>query len=373
MNKVVMSGTGMYLPPDIIHNEELAASYNAYVQQYNERHKQAISKGTVEALKASDADFIAKASGIRQRHVFDKKGILNNDFMHPLVPLRSNDEPSIQCEMAVQAAKQALTNANKTPADINGIIVACSNMQRAYPAIAIEVQDALGINGFAYDLNVACSSASFSINVAYGSVASDMARCMLVVHPEIYTGHLNFRDRTSHFIFGDACSAAVIENQNDCTANHPYEILGCQIETQFSNNIRNNFGFLNRCEKGDRGNDDTLFVQNGKKVREEVVGVAANHIFNHLMHITITPTDIQRLWLHQANIHINQAIAQKVLNREYSRNEVPLILEKYGNTGASGVMIAYHETHRNLHAGEVGVLCSFGAGYAVGSVILQKL
>ncbi len=88
---------------------------------------------------------------------------------------------------------------------------AASNMQRAYPAMAIEVQQALGIEGFAFDMNVACSSATFGIKTAADFIATGSAEAVLMVNPEICSGHLNFRDRDSHFIFGDVATAVIVE------------------------------------------------------------------------------------------------------------------------------------------------------------------
>lgn len=163
MHNVVISGTGLYTPANSISNEELVAAFNAYVSQFNADNAQAIERGEVQALAESSAAFIEKASGIKSRFVMDKDGILDPQRMAPRLPERSNDEPSILCQMAVAAAEQALARAGRTAADVDAVIVACSNLQRPYPAIAIEVQQALGINGFGFDMNVACSSATFGI------------------------------------------------------------------------------------------------------------------------------------------------------------------------------------------------------------------
>ena len=166
MHNVVISGTGLYTPANSISNEELVQSFNTYVQQFNADNAAAIERGEVKALTESSAAFIEKASGIKSRFVMDKDGILDPQRMAPRLPERSNDEWSVLCQMAVGAAEQALQRAGKTAADIDGVIVACSNLQRAYPAIAIEVQEALGIKGFGFDMNVACSSATFGIQNA---------------------------------------------------------------------------------------------------------------------------------------------------------------------------------------------------------------
>ena len=94
---------------------------------------------------------------------------------------RSNDEPSIMCEIGVATTKQAMEQANVTAEEIDAVLVAASNMERAYPAAAIEVQ-ALGIKGFAFDMNVACSSATFGIQQAYDMVVSGSARRVLMVN-----------------------------------------------------------------------------------------------------------------------------------------------------------------------------------------------
>src|SRR5690606_27180040 len=135
--------------------------------------------------------------------------------MAPYMHERSNDEPSVQCDMAGVSCKEDLAQAGKSVADADAVIVACSKLQGAYPEVTIEVQEALGIEGFAYDMNVACSSATFGLQAAVNAVENGTARAVLVVSPEICSGHLNFRDRDSHFIFGDACTAILVEREEN--------------------------------------------------------------------------------------------------------------------------------------------------------------
>ncbi|TBU77158.1 beta-ketoacyl-ACP synthase III [Phytopseudomonas daroniae] len=373
MHNVVISGTGLYTPANSISNDELVASFNAFVQQFNADNAGAIERGDVEALSESNSAFIEKASGIKSRFVIDKQGILDPQRMVPYIPERSNEQWGILCEMAVAAAEQALARAGKTAADIDGVIVACSNLQRAYPAVAIEVQAALGIQGFGYDMNVACSSATFGIQAAANSIQLGQARAILMVNPEICTGHLNFRDRDSHFIFGDAATAVIIERADLATSEHQFEIVGTKLLTQFSNNIRNNFGFLNRAaENGSQGTNDKLFVQEGRKVFKDVCPMVAELIANHLRENDLSVTDVKRFWLHQANLNMNQLIARKLLGRDAEAHEAPVILDTYANTSSAGSVIALHKNQDDLPAGSLGVLSSFGAGYSIGSVILSK-
>ena len=369
--KAVISGTGLYTPPASISNVELVEAFNQYVELFNNEHAEDIERGDIEALQPSSSEFIEKASGIKRRHVIDRDGILDPRRMKPYIPERSNDEPSVQCEMAVAAAKQALEQAGKTAADVEAVIVACSNLQRAYPAVAIEVQAALGIDGFAYDMNVACSSATFGLQAAVNSVENGTARSVLVISPEICSAHLNFRDRDSHFIFGDACTAILVEREEATQPGQGFEILGTRLKTQFSNNIRNNFGFLNRTDESGVGKPDKLFIQQGRKVFKEVSPLVAQTIQQHLESLGLTPDDLSRLWLHQANLNMNQLIAKKVLGREASESEAPVILDEYANTSSAGSIIAFHKHHNDLGAGDLGVICSFGAGYSIGSVVVR--
>src|SRR5262249_47000031 len=152
-----------------------------------------------------------------------------------------------------------------------------------------------------------------------------------------------------------------------------WEILGTRLKTQFSNNIRNNFGFLNRAAPEGVGKPDKLFVQEGRKVFKEVVPMVAELIVAHLVDANVAPESLKRLWLHQANIHMNDFIARRVLGRDPNPGEAPVILDTYANTSSAGSIIAFHQHSDNLEAGDLGVICSFGAGYSAGSVIVKKL
>ena len=369
----VISGSGLYTPPETISNEELVASFNAWVDIHNDTHSDQIASGEIEPKTHSSAEFIEKASGIRSRYVINKAGILDPYRMVPDIPERDNTDQSVMCEIACHAAREAMQAAGVTAADIDAVIVAASNMQRAYPAMAIEVQAALGATGFAFDMNVACSSATFGIQQASDAVRSGSARRVLVVNPEICTGHLNFRDRDSHFIFGDVATAVVVESAESAAEQQGWEILDTRMQTLFSNNIRNNFGFLNRADEAGVGQLDKLFVQEGRKVFKEVCPAVAEQISSQLDAMGIAPDDLKRIWLHQANRNMNDLIARKVFGRDPLPEESPTILDEYANTSSAGSIIAFHKHNADLATGDLAVLCSFGAGYSIGSIVLRRL
>ncbi|WP_181443452.1 beta-ketoacyl-ACP synthase III [Porphyrobacter sp. YT40] len=362
----VISATGLFTPPESITNEELVASFNAYVDRRNAAHPEA------EPLAHSSVEFIEKASGIKARHVMSKAAILDPDTMCPRLPERPNDELSVMAEIGVAAARQALERAGRKPEDVDAVLCAASNMQRAYPAMAIEIQQALGIEGFGFDMNVACSSATFGIQTAADYVRAGNARSVLVVSPEITSGHLNWRDRDSHFIFGDVATAVLVEDAAIAPAQH-WDILGTRLKTVFSNNIRNNFGFLNRAAPEGEGAPDKLFVQEGRKVFKEVVPMVAQMILDEAERLGIDPAMLRRLWLHQANAGMNRLISHKVLGHEASEDKSPTVLDTYGNTSSAGSIIAFHQHSDDLAAGDTGLICSFGAGYSAGTVFVRKV
>ena len=368
----VISATGLYTPPDSISNEELVASFNTYVDRFNADHADAIASGDTEALQPSSVEFIEKASGIKSRHVVSKAPILDPDVMCPRIPERSNEELSILAEMGVAAAREALARAGRDAADVDAVLCACSNLQRAYPAIAVEIQDALGIQGFGFDMNVACSSATFGIQTAADFIRAGNARSVLVVNPEICSGHLNWRDRDSHFIFGDVATAILVEEKSMAPAHH-WDILSTKLMTQFSNNIRNNFGFLNRAAPDARDARDKLFVQEGRKVFKEVVPMVSDMILQQLERLSLAPDQLRRMWLHQANAGMNRLIASRVLGHEAEPDESPTVLDTYANTSSAGSIIAFHKNSDDLAAGDIGLICSFGAGYSAGAVFVRKV
>lgn len=367
-----ITGTGVFTPENVITNAELVVAFNAYADRFNAENAAAIAAGTLAAKDHSSEEFILKASGIEQRYVMDKTGVLDPAVMHPLLRQRSDDEPSIMTEMAVDAARKALARAGRTAADIDLVICAASNMERAYPAVAIEIQNALGIRGFAFDMNVACSSATFGLQAAADMVRAGSVRAALVVNPEICSGHLEWRDRDCHFIFGDVATATVVERTETAQGPH-FEILSTRCATEFSNNIRNNNGFLRRSRPdGVADRRDMQFMQNGRKVFKEVLPMVSQHILTHMADTGIAQDALKRLWLHQANKSMNDFIGKKVLGRDPEPGEQPNILQDYANTSSAGSIIAFSKYSDDLAPGDLGLICSFGAGYSVGSVLLRR-
>jgi beta-ketodecanoyl-[acyl-carrier-protein] synthase len=373
MHQAAITGHGVFTPSEVITNDELVEAFNAYVDRWNEVHAPQIAAGEVEAKAHSSSEFIVAASGIEQRYVLDKTGVLDPDVMHPWLRERSDDEPGQMAEMALEACNAALAMAGVDTSEVDAVLCAASNHERAYPAIAVEIQQLLGTGGFGFDMNVACSSATFGIQAATDMIRSGSIKRALVVNPEICSAHLEWRDRDCHFIFGDVATAVLIERADLAKGPH-FLIRSTRCATQFSNNIRNNNGFLRRTRKGQmEDRRDMQFTQNGRKVFKEVLPLVSNHIAGHMQDDGIEAADLKRLWLHQANKTMNDYIGRKVLGRDPEQGEQPNILQDYANTSSAGSIIAFSKYSEDMAPGDLGLICSFGAGYSVGSVIVERV
>ncbi len=368
-----ITGHGVWHPETVLTNDELCAAFNEFVRRDNAKNAEAIAAGTREPLKESTPDFVVKASGILRRYVEDKTGLTDPERMCPNIPDRPEEQLSVQAEYAVNAAKVALARAGKTGEDVDLVVLGCSNLQRLYPALAIEVQNAIGARGYAFDISLGCSAATGATQLASQAVRLGQATCALVVVPELTTGHMNWRERDSHFIFGDASVSLVIEPSAKAKPG-AWEILSTQMLSKWSaTTIRNNRGYLDRCDPRTEHDESLkLFHQQGRRVFKDVVPLAEKFIKDHLATHDLSPAQIGRYWLHQANQSMNELIAKRVLGREASRTEAPIILDEFGNTASAGSLIAFSRHNEDLGAGSYGLMASFGAGYSLGSLLLQR-
>ena len=374
MSNIVISGSGLFIPPHTITNDELIAAYNAYVEKFNAENAAAIEAGEVEALPTSSSEFVEKASGIKSRYVMYKDGMLDPERMAPnFSPALEGDEPET-VTMALAAGREAMEQAKKQPEDIDLVIMGTSNHQRPYPSAAVEVQQKLGIKGFAYDMGIACSTMTFAMINAYNALKAGTAKCVLIVNPEFGSPQLNLKSRDSHFIFGDVATAVVMELEDTCTSDYAFRVLDTKQMTSFSDNIRCDGNYTDHnFSKDQLPEDRPFFRQNGRKVFKELLPLVTGFITEQLTENDLQPTDLKRMWLHQANLTMNMFAAKKLLGREPEANETPIVLDEFANTASAGSLIAFHRHKDGFEAGEKGLICSFGAGYSVGSLLVEKI
>ena len=372
MSSVVISGSGLFTPPNKISNQELVDALNAYVEQFNHENAEAIAAGEIEEKKPSSVEFIEKASGIKSRYAMYKEGITDINAMRPKFKKNDPEQPPEMVLMAVEAAKQALERAGKKASDIDMVILGSSNMQRSYPAMAVEVQQILGAGGFGFDMNVACSTATFAIINAYNAIKAGNAKVVLVVNPEFTTPQLDYTNRDSHFIFGDVATAVIVEREETATSASQFKIVDTDQLTQYSTNIRCSHSYVDHCYD-ELPADNSFFFQEGRRVFKELLPIVTSTISSHLDRNQWTVEQVKRMWLHQANINMNLFAAKKLLGREPEFLDAPLILDEYANTASAGSVVAFHKYQDDFEVGDKGILCSFGAGYSVGCISLERL
>ena len=373
MKRVAISGIGVEIPAAVISNEELVASFNEWVDTENAR----LHCTGAEPLQHSNDEFIVHASGVKKRHVLQPDGILDPARMAPRIASRPDDELSVMAEFGVASARKALADAGIAAADVDMVICSASHQQRPYPAMSIEIQKELGTSGAAFDMSLGCSSAAAGLHVAFNLVRSGAQKRVMVVTPEIITGHLNFRDRQTHFIFGDASVSMVVEAAAEGEVRPGrFEVLDTRLWTQLSSNIRTNLGYLTRAAQDDPYRIDlegNLIKQVGNKVFKEVTVAGHRFIVDFLAEHGQTPDDIRRFWLHQANARMNAMILKLSFGHEVGHDRAPMVLDRLGNTAGAGAVVALSENHADMKAGDYGLLCAFGAGYSIGGALLRMM
>ena len=379
MVDVVITGTGLYVPEGRLDNEQLVAAFNAYVDTFNAENAPDIEAGTVEALAYSSVEFIEKASGIKARHLIEATGPADVTRMKSHLPEDahgSEDKPSVQAAMAIEAAKQAMDAAGVTADEIDNVICSSASPQRYFPAMSIEVQYFLGIKGTASDMVMGCSSATYAMIAAVNAIKAGTCDRVLMVNPEIFSSMVNYKDRDSHFIFGDIADAVILERADLAEkrgAKEQWLIRDTKSETHYSRNILSHFGPLTKIDDDSIDREDMFFVQQGRKVFKELLPLVTEFIGSQLQANNLTVDHVNRMWLHQANINMNNYAAKKLLGRDPSFEEAPTVLQDYGNIAGAGSVVAFHKHREDLSVGSRGLICSFGAGYSIGSLLVERI
>ena len=319
MKPVVISGTGLFTPPNSISNEELVTAFNAYAELFNAEHADAIAAGDVTALEASSSGFIEKASGIKSRYVMEKAGILDpdpHDAAHPRA--RRRGTVAAGRDLRRRRARGAGPRQAAPPADIDMVLVAASNMQRAYPGHGgrgagsarhrrLRLRHERG-------LLVRHLRASRPPPAA---VQTGQARAVLVLNPEITSGHLNFRDRDSHFIFGDACTAMVIEAADTAVERAPVRDPRFEAEDQVLEQHPQQLRLhepLRRSRR--RPARQTVPPAGPQGVQGSLPDGRRDDPRHRRRRPACSSSDIKRFWLHQANLNMNQLIVRMLLGRD---------------------------------------------------------
>ena len=318
-----ITGTGSFLPPRRLTNADLVAELAA------------------TGVESSD-DWIVERTGIRARH-FAADGVFSSD-------------------LAVEAAKSALTAAGITAQDIALIIVATSTPDMVFPSTACIVQNKLGAaGGAAFDLQAVCCGFVYALSVADSMIKTGAATKALVIGAEVFSRILDFTDRTTCVLFGDGAGAVVLE------ASDTPGILASDLHADGKH-----VGIL--CVPGHVSGGkvlgDPLLKMDGQAVFKLAVGVLEDAARAALAKANLTAADIDWLVPHQANIRIMQSTARKL---KLPMDKVVVTVDQHGNTSAASIPLALDHAVRagQVKKGDTLLLEGVGGGFTWGAVVLK--
>jgi 3-oxoacyl-[acyl-carrier-protein] synthase-3 len=317
-----VTGVGGYLPEDVVSNEDLS-----------------------RVVETSDA-WIRERTGIRQRH-------------------RARDDQAVS-DLAVEAARQALDSAGRTPADIDLIVVATTTADLTFPATAAIVQRKLGCPvGIAFDVQAVCSGFVYALSVADGFVARGHSKCALVIGAETMTRLMDWTDRGTCVLFGDGAGAVVME----------------PMEEQGSTADRGLLGFALRC---DGTKQDLLYVDGGPSTTGTVgkLRMQGNQVFKHaVINISeaviaaakaagVEVSDVDWFIPHQANERILKGVANRLGIDEH---KVIQTVGDHANTSAASIPLALAQgvADGRIRKGDLLLLEAMGGGLTWGACVVR--
>ena len=318
-----ITGTGSYLPPRRLTNDDLA--------------QQLAARG----IETSDA-WIVERTGIRARHFADD-GVASSD-------------------LALEAARRALQAAGREAARVDLIIVATSTPDMVFPSTACLVQRKLGVHGCpAFDVQAVCSGFVYALTVADSMIRTGSARCALVIGAEVFSRILDFDDRTTCVLFGDGAGAVVLE------ASDEPGLLASELHAD-----GRHVEIL--CTPGTVAHGkvlgDPLLKMDGQAVFKLAVGVLEDAARAVLAKAGRTEADIDWLIPHQANIRIMQSTARKL---KLPADKLVVTVDEHGNTSAASIPLALDHVVRagRLRRGDTVMLEGVGGGFTWGAVLLD--
>jgi 3-oxoacyl-[acyl-carrier-protein] synthase III len=318
----VVRGVGAFLPERVLTNAELA-----------------------KTVDTSD-EWIQQRTGIRQRHI------------------AAPGETTSQ--LAVKAAQAALANAGLEAADIDLIIVATSTPDYTFPAVATQVQEALGIQrGVAFDLQAVCSGFVFAVTTADKFLTSGSHQRALVIGAETFSRILDWTDRTTCVLFGDGAGAIVLEAQESQGGLTAPGIITSQLRSDGRHRAKL---FV------DGGPSTTQTVghlrMEGKEVFRHAVGMVADVVKACFADAGVTGADIDWFVPHQANRRIIDASADKL---GLAPEKVVKTVELHGNTSAASIPLALDVASRDgrIKKGDLVMIEAMGGGFTWGAVLIR--
>ncbi len=327
MYRSYVAGTGSYLPEGLITNADL------------------------EKLVDTNDQWIVERTGIKRRH-------------------KAADNECTS-DLALKASQRALKNANLTPDDIEMIIVATVSGDQVMPSTACVLQQKLGCKQiFSFDLSAACSGFVYALSVADQFVRTGMYKNILIVGAEVLHRFVNYQDRETCILFGDAAGAFIISRAEE---NQPGQVFSTHLHAD---------GNLGELFVLPAGGSKIPFSQEVLDKKMQFVNMKGREIFKHAVR-TLTQCCKEALeanqvpidkvdWLvpHQANTRILESVAEYF---EFPKEKVVLSLDDTGNTSAASIPVAFDLAFQKgqIKRGDMILLAAFGAGLTSGSALMR--
>lgn len=321
--RAVISSTGSYLPAKALTNLEL------------------------EQMVDTTDEWIFQRSGIRQRHIAAK------------------DENT--ADMAIEAARSALSTGNIAPESIDCIIVATTTPDQTFPSVAVKVQAALGIPpGIAFDVQAVCTGFVYALGVANSFIISGQAKKILVIGAEKMSSILNWEDRTTCVLFGDGAGAIVLEA--DESGKGTLEDRGIFSTHLHANGTQRDLLYVNGGPSSTQSCGH--IVMQGKEVFKYAVQYMSDVVKETLEKNNISAEDVDWLVPHQANIRIIESTAKKL---DMPMERVVVTVDKHGNTSAASIPLALHEAVSSgcIKRGDMLLIEGMGGGLTWGAVLVR--
>lgn len=314
-------GTGSYVPSRVVTNDDLA-----------------------EIVETSD-EWIRTRTGIVKRHISEGEGTT---------------------QMAAQAAKKALNDANVEPEEIDVIIAATSTPDYCFPSAACEVQGILGaVNAVGFDVSAACSGFIFALSTADAMISTGMYKTALIIGVDNLSKVVDWSDRSTCVLFGDGAGAVVVRSSEECgvirteigSDGTKASVLACESRTM------ENFLTGMKPEPG-------YITMEGQEVFKFAVKKVPECVQNLLKNSRANMEDVKYLILHQANYRICESIAKRL---KIDMDRIPMNIERYGNTSGASIPILLDELNHEgrLNKGDKLILAGFGAGLTWGAALLE--
>jgi 3-oxoacyl-[acyl-carrier-protein] synthase-3 len=321
--KAVISGVGIHLPEFPTLNSDL------------------------EKFVDTNDEWIRTRTGIEQRYIFDRE-----------------DQELKTSDIAISAAKKLLDQTGVSPSEIDGIIMGSMYPDKVFPATACVVQAALDCdNAFAFDITAACALYPYAVNIASLMIESGQAKNIIVIGAELSSRVVDWSDRNTCVLFGDAGSATLLSSSDEQTEDGL--VRGVLTSTLRSRGKAQDILNLNNL-----GSGDSFIEMDGRQVFKIAVVEMASIVEESLAKLGFKPSDLDLLLPHQANIRILDATAKKL---GLSEDQVFTNVHKYGNTSSASIPLAISEALQEgrLKKGDLVATVGIGGGMTWGCNIIR--